>query len=188
MKAKFMIAPLISTIGYMLLSLSTPSILNAQIRDYGTTRQPRTCPTRSQPTNGLITPELATMYAICSIEKEIITPYSHRINFVDIQNLRVAPTPRAATLREVEIYRRIDTTKPVFDIRGNVTFYECSQINRKVPTHTNPNPGDNRGENCSVHRIPESNGSCYHNTFGEWYCFLSHYSLNAERKMPPPAN
>jgi hypothetical protein len=50
MKAKFMIAPLISTIGYMLLSLSTPSILNAQTRDYGTTRQPRTCPTRSQPT------------------------------------------------------------------------------------------------------------------------------------------
>jgi hypothetical protein len=194
MNTRFTIAPLappvIGTIGYVLLSLLTPSILNAQTLDYGTTRQLRTCTSRAEPRRGPITPELATKYAICGAEKEIISMFKDvsSINFVDIQNLQIAPKSRRASWNEFPSFRRIDIDKPVYDIRANVTRYTCRAIIIRSGPFPDTTSYHRPGKNCSIDRVPESNGSCYQNTFAEWHCTIGVLSKKQEKYMPPPAN
>jgi hypothetical protein len=190
MKARFTIAPLapatIGAIGYMLLALSTPSILNAQTRDYGTTRQPQTCPPRTQPTNGSITTELAKKYLVCLKEESVIKPYRH---FFDVYSLQMAPKSRQATSAEINFFsyrgQNIDSDKPIHDFKANTTSYFCN------PVQNNPNPSypslDNRGKNCLISRSPNSYGKCFQNTFGEWYCTITNGTGKREYG-PPPAN
>jgi hypothetical protein len=185
MKARFMIAPMISTIGYVLLALSTPSILNAQTRDYGTTRQPQTCPPRSQPTNGPIIAESAKKYLAClNEESPTVKPYRH---FFDVNSLQMAPKSRQATSAEINYFsytgRNIDSDKPIYDFKANTTSYFCN------PIANNPNPSypSNRGKSCLITRSPNSYGKCFQNTFGEWYCTITNGTGKREYG-PPPAN
>jgi hypothetical protein len=175
-------------IGYVLLALSTPSILNAQTRDYGTTRQPQTCPPRSQPTNGPITAKLAKTYLACLKEESptVIKPYRH---FFDVYSLQMAPKSRQATSAEINFFsysgQNIDSDKPIHDFKANTISYFCN------PVQNNPNPSypslDNRGKNCLVSRSPNSYGKCFQNTFGEWYCTITNGTGKREYG-PPPAN
>jgi hypothetical protein len=175
------------TIGYVLLALSTPSILNAQTRDYGTTRQPQTCPPRSQPTNGLITAEQAKKYLAClNEESPTVKPYRH---FFDVNSLQMAPKSRQATSAEINYFsysgRNIDSDKPIHDFKANTTSYFCNP----VIDNPNPNPSysGNRGKNCLITRSPNSYGKCFQNTFGEWYCTITNGTGKREYG-PPPAN
>jgi hypothetical protein len=162
----------------MLLTLLTPIILKAQTRDYGTTRQPRACPSRSQPTNGPITPELATMYVICREETDRNKLYGNgQRYFADIQNLQVAPKSRRVTLSEINRWENVDVDKPVYDIKGDITTYACGYLSSSY---------SNVGRNCTIFRRLQSTGRCYQTTFGEWYCSMS--TGSKPETGAPPAN
>ena len=168
-------------VGCTLLTLLTPSILKAQAGDFGTNRQPRTCPSsRSAPKTGRISAAQAMIYAACEAEKKT---NNYSVNFVDILNLEVAPKPRRITTADFENFRNIDTQKPAYDLRGSVIAYTCYRV-------SNTQFGYRAGQNCSIRRVPESKGVCFQNTFGDWYCFIGtvSYPLTSEEKMPAPAN
>ncbi len=160
-------------IGCALLTFLTPNILSAQAGDFGTNRQPRTCRSQSEPRNSPISSAQAKIYAACNGEKQT---NNYSVKFIDILDLEVAPTARRASIRDIQYDPRIDTQKPVYDIRGNVVSYSCFRVSDLHPA----------GQNCIVYRVPNSKGKCFQNTFGEWSCALGSYSPRPETKMPAP--
>ncbi len=147
-------------IGCTLLSLLIPSIIHAQNADYGTNRQRRTCPSRSEPKSGSISAKQATIYAACSYEEQKV--FNTAVDFVDILSLQVSPKSRRATFSEHEL-NQIDIEKPVYDIRGSIVVYSC----HNTLSGTYP-----RGRNCTVYTQPKSHGKCYQTVFSDWYCAL----------------
>jgi hypothetical protein len=166
----------LAIVGCALLTLLNPYILTAQAADYGTNRQPRTCPSRSAPTSGAIGARQAAIYVAC--EKESVgyqTNYSR--DFIDIFSIQVSK-PRQVTGNDLRSFNNIDTTKPAYDLRGSVVGYKCYRVN---------NGGSYQpGHNCHVWRVPESVGACVQDTFGAWQCTMSTYSPTSETKMPAP--
>jgi hypothetical protein len=163
-----------SIIGGTLLTLLAPSILPAQANDYGTSRQLRTCPSRTEPRSGRISIEQAKIYAACYYEEQGV--FNASVKFVDILSLQVAPKSRRVKDSEFRLHQ-IDIEKPIYDIRGSIVIYNCQNITQGYP----------RGQNCRVSREPKSTGKCYQTTFGDWYCLLGgSSSARPETKMPAP--
>lgn len=169
----------IGIIGCVLLALLTPSILNAQTEDYGTSRKIRTCPSRLEPRRGRISVAQAKMYVICRHEKE--DKYGPpRLHLIDILSLEIAPKSRPVTGRDIMYFPEmsIDVEKPAYDIRGSIITYGCMPISR-----------DNfvtRGKTCQAYIQPKSSGACYLDTFGDWHCTLGGSGVFESRI--PPAN
>jgi hypothetical protein len=166
----------LSIIGGTLLTLLDPSILPAQANDYGTSRQLRTCPSRTEPRSGRISVEQAKIYAACYYEEQGV--FNASVKFVDILSLQVAPKPRRA--RDIDFrLHKIDIEKPVYDIRGSMIVYNCY--------NTLGSTSYSHGSNCSVYREPKSNGKCYQTTFGDWHCVMAGgSSVRPEHHMPAP--
>jgi hypothetical protein len=165
----------LSIIGGTLLTLLAPSILPAQANDYGTSRQLRTCPSKTEPRSGRISVEQAKIYAACYYEEQGV--FNASVKFVDILSLQVAPKSRRVKGSEFRRYQ-IDIEKPAYDIRGSMILYICQNtLGTSYP----------RGQNCTVYREPKSSGMCYQTTFGDWYCLMGgSASTRPETKMPAP--
>lgn len=161
-------------IGCTLLTILTSGILSVQANDYGTSRQRRTCPSRTEPLSGRISVEQAKIYVSCYYEERAV--FNAAVDFVDVLSLQIAPQPRQA--RDVDLrLHQIDIKKPVYEIRGSMTIYNCQNITEGYP----------RGKNCRVSRVPKSTGKCYQTTFGDWYCVMGGSSLvRPETEMPAP--
>jgi hypothetical protein len=170
----------VGIIGCTLLTLLSPSILNAQTgRDFGTDRQPRTCQSRSAPTSGGISAAQAAVYAACEDEADSKVKYPGTVNFVDILSLQVLKSRRVNNI-DVNRYGQgiIDENQPIYPIQGSANYYSCYNLLGGIYK---------RGQNCSVYRSQESRGSCYKTTFGKWACKLTH-SGTQENKVAPPGN
>ncbi len=168
----------IGIIGCTLLTLLSPSILNAQTGgDFGTNRKPRTCQSRSAPTSGGISAAQAAVYAACEDEGDSKSRLPGTVNFVDILSLQVL-TPRQVNEIDVNRYGQgiIDEKRPIYPIQGGVNYYTCYNLLGGVYK---------RGQNCSVYRSTESRGNCFKTTFGKWTCKLTH-SGRPENKVAPP--
>jgi hypothetical protein len=160
-------------IGCMLTILAS-NILPAQANDYGTSRQRRTCPSRTEPSSGGISAEQAAIYAACYYEERAV--FNAAVDFVDILSVEVASESRQARSADFGLHQ-IDIEKPIYDIRGSIVVYNCQNITEGYP----------RGQNCRISRVPDSTGKCYQTTFGDWYCLLGGSSLvNPETGMPAP--
>jgi hypothetical protein len=170
MKLRLTLAIIIGT----LMTILAPSILSVRANDYGTSRQPRTCPSRTEPSRGRISVKQTKIYTACYYEEKAV--FNASIDFVDILSLDVAPKSRQARSADLRLHQ-IDIEKPIYDIRGSIVIYNCQNIT----------PGYPHGQNCRVSRVPKSTGKCYQTTFGDWYCVLGGASLvRSETKMPPP--
>jgi hypothetical protein len=160
-------------IGYTLVTILAPS-LPAQANDYGTIRQLRTCPSRTEPRSGRISVAQAKIYAACYYEEKGV--FNAAVQFVDILSLQIAPKPRRVRDTDLRL-NQIDIEKPVYELRGSIVVHTCQNITEGYP----------RGQNCSVSRVPKSTGKCYQTTFGDWYCMIGGASLvRPETKMPAP--
>lgn len=156
------------------MTILATSILPAQANDYGTSRQLRTCPSRTAPSSGSISAEQAKIYVACYYEERAV--FNASVNFVDILSLEVAPKSRRARAADFRLHN-IDIEKPIYEIRGDIVVHNCQNITEGYP----------RGQNCRVSRVPKSTGKCYQTTFGDWYCLLAGSSLvRPETKMPAP--
>jgi hypothetical protein len=164
-------------IGCTLLTILAPSIQPVQARDYGTSRQLRSCPSRTEPTRGRISVEQAKMYVACYYEDQPIT--GPDVKFVDILSLEIAAKPRAARPIDLRLVD-IDIEKPIYELRGSLVVHTCENL---VSQYNAP-----RGQNCSIGRELKAIGKCYQTPFGEWHCVMGGMGLvtNQEYKMPAP--
>lgn len=172
-------------IGCTLLALLTPTTLNAQTADYGTTRRPRTCSSLVKPKKGKLTVEQAKMYFACDSELENINSvagYSSTLHLIDDLTLQISPRSRPSNSTDLKFNfyhgsksAGMDTDRPVYDIRGSFTGYTCFEIGRTFSA----------GKNCDFDRL-SSTGICFLDTFGEWHCRMIGSVNKSGRKLPPP--
>ena len=145
---------------------------------YGT-REPKSCAARTAPAKGAPSPEQARQYFICDAEHE----FGSSLFLVANVKVQVAPVahPPNQTIREINA-SDLDPSQPVWDIRGSLTQYQCSQ----TASWDNPYA---RTHNCTVEDHPTATGYCFKNTFAEWHCVMSdiqHTGTNTQRNMLPP--
>jgi hypothetical protein len=182
MKSPVSIAPVI---GSMLLLILNPISLNAQQEtDYGTIRQPHTCPSRSEPSTGSISAAQAIKYAVCDAEGDQIVPTPGIASFLENFSLRVNPPRRVINADIVRYGKKINRSKPIYEIKGRAVLYACSRIKGFAATAE-------RGKNCQVWGSSDSNsinssGECFTDFADKWRCKLSIGNINSV-KGPPPA-
>jgi hypothetical protein len=177
---------LIINIWIILSAILTPSILVAQSFPYGTARTPKNCPSRLEPKRGAPSVDQAKLYFTCDSEVEEGKVgrgnfYSY-IRLIENLTMQVSPKSRPANstdLKYIESNRGsspMDTTQPVYDIRGSYDGYVCYDTTRTRYQV---------GENCKVDRYT-STGICFRSTFGDWYCRMKGTYKEIGDKLPPP--
>jgi hypothetical protein len=78
--------------------------------------------------------------------------------------------------------QKVDTSKPAYEITGNVVSYNCCNI---IPRTGLIN--HKAGQNCITYQIPEALESCIKTVFSKWECRID--TAATERKQgPPPAS
>jgi hypothetical protein len=177
-------------ISITLLAMLTPSILLAQSLPYGTARTPKTCPSRAEPKRGAPSVAQAKMYFTCEIERqdgEVGTgTFTSSIILTENLTMQVAARSRPANGTDLQYnstYRGslgMDTTQPVYDIRGSYDRYLCYDTTRSPRAYP-------VGENCKVSRYTSA-GICFRNTFGDWHCMMKGNSKKIGDRLPPPQN
>jgi hypothetical protein len=117
-----------------MLTFLTPSILNAQTKNYGTNRQPRACASRLEPRTGPLSVDQAKKYVACDNEglNKAVIHSGYDMDFIDILSLQVAPKSRRVTIRDMQDFLGIDAEKPAYDIRGSIVKYSCDPIGLKT--------------------------------------------------------
>jgi hypothetical protein len=171
---------MIGLVTYAIWTMLHPSILYAaDTRDYGTKRVPRqNCP-QVAAGRGAITTAQAKLLASCYGERK---RNNYSMQFIDISNVRVLKARAANGVDIQQFGKKLDIQKPVYDITGNVVFYNCYYII--------PGTGliaHKAGQNCTVYKIPEAIGTCVTTIFGKWDCVIDTYALTKEQ-LPPPAS
>jgi hypothetical protein len=175
-----------SVIGCTLLALLTPNVVIAQTTDYGTTRRPHTCPSRTEPKIGGPSVEQAKMYFLCDHEwlRGTEGEKDSSVWLINDLTIQVAPVSRRFTENDLPFNwangRRslgMNPDKPVYDIRGSYTSYQCYIAKwAKV------------GKNCDVNYFSDSSGICFLDTFGGWHCRMIGGLVKTDKNVPPPAN
>jgi hypothetical protein len=175
-------------ISITVLAIITPSILVAQSLPYGTARTPKTCPSRSEPKKGAPSVAQAKMYYTCESETQAgevgIGATPSYIRLTDNLTMQVASKSRPANETDLKFNDSysgslgMDTTKPVYDIRGSYDAYVCYDTTRK--SRLNP-----VGANCQVSRLT-STGICFRNNFSDWHCMMKGKSKKIGDRLPPP--
>jgi hypothetical protein len=175
-------------ISMTLLAMLTPSILADQSLPYGTARTPKTCPSRAEPKKGAPSVTQAKMYFTCESERQdgevgtgTTTSY---IRLTDNLTMQVASRSRPANGTDLKYNSSyngslgMDTTQPIYDIRGSYDGYVCYDTTRSSRLYP-------VGENCKVSRYTSA-GVCFRNTFGDWHCMMQGNSKEIGKKLPPP--
>ena len=171
MKSMFMT----SIVGGVMLTLLTPTLLTAQDLRFGTSRVPRSCPSRSAPRTGAISVEQAKMYLTCHLE----SGSDSSLRFANDLELQVAPRPRRPNgsdlSRAAAQSIAIDTNKPLYDIRGSYTSYFCGRTTAAVEEK----------RNCVTNNMSSGKGICFKDTFGDWFCLITS-SMSESKETAPP--
>lgn len=143
-----------------------------QVKERYGTRQLAQCADRTKPAKGAPSTTQAQQYLKCHWEKES----SGAVYLLEDIKLEVAPKGRAydrsAYLPEV------DTSHPIFDLRGSYLQYQCLGI---------WSDRSNAGKNCNLYEHPKAKGVCWKTTFGDWTCTMSDlYAVKLVTNGPPP--
>jgi hypothetical protein len=145
------------------------------------TREPKTCASRTAPAKGAPSPDQARQYVICDTEHVLGTG----LFLVTNVKVQVAPASHSPTPSFVSMQADIDPSQPVWDIRGSLTQYQCTQTSPDQNAYA-------RTHNCSVNDLPAATGYCYKNTFRDWHCVMGdpqNATLNTrEHVLPPEGN
>lgn len=141
-------------------------------------RDPQTCPSRKEPTKGVLTPQQATKYLICGVESE-----SRGLLYL-MQAVKVE-IGKGTPYRDLSSIHRpgnADTDGLVYQIRGSYQKYQCAPLQEKGPYQQ-----ANAGKNCAVYNEPKASGSCFRDNFGEWVCTMTSMGEQPTLNQPPPA-
>ncbi|MCZ6771611.1 MAG: hypothetical protein O7G83_06440 [Proteobacteria bacterium] len=147
-------------------------------------RDPMTCDSLTEPSDGKPTAARAAELLRCSIEgigdgslfllEDLVVSEVGDSEEVDEVNIPDIDTSASAAV-DAGYFRDIDTTKPAYPIRGSLVRYECRRQNE-----------DNAGANCWRYEEPNASGNCYRTTSGEWNCLMSDLALVRTEGVAPP--
>jgi hypothetical protein len=156
--------------------VSAPVALAQEVQwNWGTSRQLRTCPDKTNPKKGNMTVAMATTYVACFYEER--EPYNAAVTFVDILSLQTVK--RKVTPRDIGLWPDIDRSRPVFTLRGSIVVHSCTNI-------TNNEYSPKQGENCNRSDVPKAKGTCWVEVTGDWSCYLGGIDPSPKRKQPAP--
>jgi hypothetical protein len=173
-----------SIAGFTLFTLSTPSVLTAQDLRYGTSRIPRSCPSRSAPKTGAITAKQAEQYFTCHVEKGDTFNGNVAGTYMSlVANLKIEVAPKSRRARTADVVRAaslgspiaLNTEQPLYDIRGSYKGYYCNRYTQRVEEK----------QNCTFTVFSNQEGICFKNNFNDWYCLLSGPQKNMPQTAPP---
>jgi hypothetical protein len=128
---------------------------------YGS-REPTQCAQMTAPKKGPPSNAQAAQYLKCGME---IGGTGGTLNLLQEVNVQVAPKGRQYNPRAP--IPNVDTTFPIYDIRGNYVKYICS------PVYSSNLTGSNVGKSCYSYAHPKAEGVCWKTTFGDWGCTMS---------------
>ena len=162
---------IVGVIGGLLISSTT---IQAAVGGAYDAREPRTCPSRKEPSRGALSSQQAIQYFACDTEGI----YVGQLYLATDINIDVAPKPRRFNVA-TDSFSGIDPSQPVFDIRGSYTRYQCSKPDSTLAP---------KGRNCDLTPQPQATGICYKDTFSDWHCRMSDVAHASDRKshVPPP--
>jgi hypothetical protein len=124
------------------------------------TPEPRTCASKTDPTDGPISAEQAAQYIICDQEYEEDGNTLHLLSHVTVE---VGEGTPYGELAEGNRPADGDSGGIVYPIRGSLQSYSCS-----IPSVFTP-----AGQQCFRTDEPRATGTCYRTTFGDWFCAMS---------------
>lgn len=134
-------------------------------------RDPRTCSSTKEPTSGAISADQAKVYVICHEEKE------SRGDLYLVEDVKVeVGKPRPYQVR-VDSHPDIDTTAPVYPVRGSFSQYQCVEVSDYMK---------NAGKNCNRYDHPHAEGVCYKTNYGDWQCQMFDLNRTQTRDVAPP--
>jgi hypothetical protein len=147
-------------------------------------RNPLTCDSLTEPSNGKPTTARAAELLRCSMEgigdgslyllEDLVVSEVGDAEAVDAVNIPDIDTS-ASALVDAGYFRDIDTATPAYPIRGSLVRYECRRANE-----------DNAGANCWRYEDPHASGHCYRTSSGEWNCLMSDLALVRTDDVGPP--
>jgi hypothetical protein len=145
--------------GAVLMMLNTLDA-RAQSKSIGArygSREPVKCADRTKPTRGAPSNAQALEHVKCSMERETSSLYL-------VEDVTVQVAPKGRPYNPLAPIPEVDTTHPIFDIRGSLRLYQCEEIYSSR---------SNAGKNCIVYEQPKAKGACWKTTFGDWVCNLA---------------
>jgi hypothetical protein len=166
---------------FALIIVASADSVHAETDPRFGTRSPLTCgaPVRSQP-------NIAQIKALiqCNYEKRT----NDRIYLVEEINVQAGGT-RAYSQFSDGYATGIDTAAKVLPIRGSLTTYQCSAL-EKPGSDPGPYYKDNTGKNCLVVHQTKAEGKCFKTTFGDWWCGMQELVSPSEflHDQPPPTS
>lgn len=132
------------------------------------TREPRTCPSRKEPTRGAISASQAALYVQCREEQPVSDLEVGLVENIKVEVGKPRPYLRLSDMRPTDI----DPSQPVYPLRGSYTHYRCQGSPPK---------------NCTSYDLVNASGLCWKTSFGDWSCALSGSSLvNYKFHVPGP--
>ena len=124
-------------------------------------REPVTCESRAEPTQGKPTAAQAAQYVSCTLEG-----IGDGTLFL-LENVQVREIGEAR-LEDARYFPDIAAGQPAFPIRGSLVRYACEREGRNTPTgRADP------GANCASYLEANASGHCYKTTAGTWSCSMS---------------
>jgi hypothetical protein len=141
---------------------------------FGGARDPKTCPDHTAPKRGAITPELAAQYVTCEEEHSDLSS----LYLIDKMQVQIGKGRSFQILSDS--YNDIDSSQPIYPIRGSYVRYSCSVPHAVTGTV---------GKNCHLIDQPKATGACFKTTFGDWHCFMKDLDNTTkwlQSEIPPP--
>lgn len=135
-------------------------------------RDPFRCTSKTAPSTGLITPQMAAQYFVCRSEKVNSNGYLFLVDNVQVEvGSPLTPLAIAGLL-----ITDAQQGSPVLPIRGSFDNYLCSPIGAGTPP----------GHNCALWHETHATGHCYRTAFGDWSCYMSDLDAQQVPNQPPP--
>jgi hypothetical protein len=144
-------------------------------KPYGS-RDPAACPDLK---GAAPSAEIAKASFICNIERVVGVGDAGKLYLVEGVTVQVGRGRPYNPNTEVMDLSGIDTTVPVYPIRGSYKEYVCEWAAEKWA---------NVGKNCGLDDFPHAEGLCYKNEWGNWVCRMTDVRTNtnlAKGTAPP---
>ncbi len=154
------VAGLASAALVLVLMVCAAPDAGAQVKSVGAkygAREPAKCADMTKPTRGAPSDAQALQYVKCTMERE------SGGNLYLLKDVTVQVAPKGRRYNPLAPIPNVDTSYPIFDIRGSLVQYQCEEIYSSR---------SNAGKNCLTYDQPKAQGACWKTTFGDWVCNL----------------
>jgi hypothetical protein len=138
---------------------------------YGT-RDPHTCNSTKEPSQGAISVEQAKQYFFCGAERVLDAVGRNGTYLYLKENVKIEVGKGVPYQPGANFYPDMDQSSLVYPIRGSFVTYQCW--------------AGSDGRNCASYDTLNASGSCYRTAFGDWSCTMSGSEGEWRFNVAPP--